>query len=60
MKQAAEIDFAVEFGERRDGDPGKLIVETMSKYVNIQYTLLEMCKSAFLMEAKDKQKELSA
>jgi UDP-glucose 4-epimerase len=60
MKQASEIDFTVEFGERRAGDPGKLIVETMSKYVNIQHTLYEMCKSAFQMEATDKEKELSA
>jgi UDP-glucose 4-epimerase len=60
MKQASEIDFTVEFGKRRAGDPGKLIVETMSKYVNIQHTLYEMCKSAFQMEATDKEKELSA
>lgn len=52
MKEVTGIDFPVEFGPRRYGDPAKLLVDTVSKYVNINYDLKDMCYSAYTMELK--------
>lgn len=52
MKEVTGIDFPVEFGPRRDGDPAQLLVDTVSKYVKIDHDLKEMCYSAYTMELK--------
>lgn len=50
MKEASGVDFPIQFGDRRDGDPARLIVDKQSRFVRIEKTLLEMCKSAYEME----------
>lgn len=50
MKEVTGVDFPVEFGPRRDGDPAQLLVDTVSKYVKIDHDLKDMCLSAFNME----------
>lgn len=52
MKEATSVDFPVEFGPRRSGDPAKLLVDTVSKYVKIDHDLKDMCRSAYTMELK--------
>jgi UDP-glucose 4-epimerase len=52
MKEVTGIDFPVEFGPRRSGDPAKLLVDTVSKYVKIDHDLKDMCHSAYTMELK--------
>ena len=52
MKEVSGIDFPVEFGLRRSGDPAKLLVDTVSKYVKIDHDLKDMCLSAYTMELK--------
>jgi len=52
MKLASGVNFKVEYGPRRPGDPAKLTVDKPSKYVNIQHNLIDMCKSAYTMELK--------
>jgi UDP-glucose 4-epimerase len=52
MKEVTGIDFPVEFGLRRSGDPAKLLVDTVSKYVKIGHDLKDMCRSAYTMELK--------
>lgn len=52
MKEVTGIDFPVEFGPRRSGDPAKLLVDTVSKYVKIDHDLNDMCLSAYTMELK--------
>lgn len=52
MKEVTGIDFPVEFGPRRSGDPAKLLVDTVSKYVKIDHDLKDMCYSAYTMELK--------
>lgn len=52
MKHVTEVDFPVEFGPRRAGDPSILKVDTVSKYVSINHTLGDMCRSAYAMELK--------
>lgn len=52
MKEVAGVDFPVEFGPRRSGDPAKLLVDTVSKYVKIDHDLKDMCYSAYTMELK--------
>ena len=52
MKKVTGVDFPVEFGPRRSGDPAKLVVDTASKYVRIDHTLKDMCHSAYTMELK--------
>lgn len=52
MKEVTGVDFPVEFGPRRSGDPAKLLVDTVSKYVKIDHDLKDMCYSAYTMELK--------
>ena len=52
MKEVTGVDFPVEFGPRRSGDPAKLLVDTVSKYVKIDHDLNDMCYSAYTMELK--------
>ena len=52
MKEVTGVDFPVEFGPRRSGDPAKLLVDTVSKYVKIDHDLRDMCRSAYTMELK--------
>lgn len=52
MKEVTGIDFPVEFGPRRSGDPAKLLVDTVSEYVKIDHDLKDMCRSAYTMELK--------
>ena len=52
MKEVSGIDFNVEIGERRFGDPAELRVDTTSEYLNIEYNLADMCRSAYEMELK--------
>lgn len=52
MKEVTGVDFPVEFGPRRSGDPAKLLVDTVSKYVKIDHDLKDMCHSAYTMELK--------
>lgn len=52
MKRVTGIDFEIKFGKRRSGDPAKLVVDNLSKYVSINRTLGDMCRSAYSMEKK--------
>jgi UDP-glucose 4-epimerase len=52
MKRISGVDFPVEFGQRRAGDPSILKVDTVSKYVIINHTLEDMCRSAYATEIK--------
>jgi len=52
MKEVTGMNFPVEFGPRRSGDPAKLLVDTVSKYVKIDHDLRDMCRSAYTMELK--------
>lgn len=52
MKEVSGVDFKVEIGDRRFGDPAELRVDTTSKYLDLKYTLADMCRSAYEMELK--------
>jgi UDP-glucose 4-epimerase len=52
MKNVSGVDFKVDVGPRRSGDPAELRINSTSKYVKIDYTLRDMCQSAYSMELK--------
>jgi len=52
MRRVTGVDFQVNKGARRAGDPAKLVVDNLSKYVSINHTLGDMCRSAYTMEKK--------
>jgi UDP-glucose 4-epimerase len=52
MKIVSGVDFKVDIGPRRSGDPAELRINSTSKYVKIDYTLRDMCQSAYSMELK--------
>lgn len=52
MKIVSGVDFKVDVGPRRSGDPAELRINSTSKYVKIDYTLRDMCQSAYSMELK--------
>ena len=42
----------INIGPRRAGDPETLLVDGTSEYLNIEHTLEDMCRSAYMMEIK--------
>ena len=52
MKYVSSIDFPVEFGPRREGDPAILQIDGTSEYLTIKRNLVDMCRSAYEMELK--------
>lgn len=50
MKRASGVDFNVEFGSRRPGDPPVIKMDTMSKFVKIKRNIDDMCISAYRTE----------
>lgn len=52
MKNVSDVRFKTEYGPRRDGDPAILKVDTVSKYVKINYSIEDMCRTAYEMELK--------
>ena len=55
MKAATGIDFTVLHGDRRAGDPSKLIVEQVSRLLTPKYSLQDMCRSAYDVTVKYKE-----
>jgi UDP-glucose 4-epimerase len=53
MKEVSGVDFEVEFGDRRPGDPAELRIDGESEYLNIEHDLRDMCRSAYEMELKN-------
>ena len=54
MVEVSGVPFDIEYGENREGDPATLTVHgNLSSYLDIKYTLEDMCKSTYEMEMKE-------
>jgi len=52
MKEVTGIDFQVKMAGRRDGDPASLAITNQFNLLHPQYSLKDMCLSAYRVESQ--------